>query len=443
MPRNGVAASAAPAASFHATAAPSSALPSRAPLASSSSAIAAVPPASAPIIQSAADREKQSEELEVLRAIYPDELKDVSVPEAIAAISTVAASAASSSAADSAAASVPSATSFASAFRIDLGSGFDAVALLPLDYPSRRPPLLHLQHSSRALSAAELAALDEMRSTLYDAAAADAAADEREVVLFNWLDFVKTRIVDAAAASAATSVTQQSVTQTRQEHDDAALAAAMEEAELHEQEDAQQRVSSFADDDDGDAEQTYEYKPYVASSSSSSPGSSSSAPSISILSGDPVTDRRSTFLAHAAAVTCVADVKSVLADLKSQSKIARASHPAIFAYVITEPTSGVAAVASAASGGIVRRESDDCGESGAGARLSHLLERMGVSNLIVVVTRWYGGIQLGADRWRHINHVARTVIEQHLAQQAAAMAHTQAAHAAKNAGGKGKKGGKH
>ena len=48
---------------------------------------------------------------------------------------------------------------------------------------------------------------------------------------------------------------------------------------------------------------------------------------------------------------------------------------------------------------------------GAGSRLLHLLNMMDVKNTLVVVTRWYGGIQLGGDRWKHINNVARNAIE--------------------------------
>lgn len=49
----------------------------------------------------------------------------------------------------------------------------------------------------------------------------------------------------------------------------------------------------------------------------------------------------------------------------------------------------------------------DDGEIGAGAKLSHLLDVMHAANVIVVVTRWYGGVHLGADRWRLINECAR------------------------------------
>lgn len=54
---------------------------------------------------------------------------------------------------------------------------------------------------------------------------------------------------------------------------------------------------------------------------------------------------------------------------------------------------------------------DDDGENQAGGRLLHLLEIIDVKNVIVIVSRWYGGIHLGSDRFRHINNAARQVLE--------------------------------
>ena len=36
---------------------------------------------------------------------------------------------------------------------------------------------------------------------------------------------------------------------------------------------------------------------------------------------------------------------------------------------------------------------------------------MDAQNTLVVVTRWFGGVKLGGDRWRHINNAARNAIE--------------------------------
>ena len=60
--------------------------------------------------------------------------------------------------------------------------------------------------------------------------------------------------------------------------------------------------------------------------------------------------------------------------------------------------------------GVQYQDCDDDGETAAGGRVLHLLELMGVWDAMVVVTRWYGGIHLGPDRFRIINLTARDAI---------------------------------
>lgn len=52
----------------------------------------------------------------------------------------------------------------------------------------------------------------------------------------------------------------------------------------------------------------------------------------------------------------------------------------------------------------------DDGEIGAGPKLLNLLELMKAKNVMVIVTRWYGGIHLGADRFKHICNLARIIL---------------------------------
>lgn len=54
---------------------------------------------------------------------------------------------------------------------------------------------------------------------------------------------------------------------------------------------------------------------------------------------------------------------------------------------------------------------DDDGETAAGGRLAHLLEILELENVLVVVSRWYGGTLLGADRFKLINQAARDALE--------------------------------
>jgi putative IMPACT (imprinted ancient) family translation regulator len=58
-----------------------------------------------------------------------------------------------------------------------------------------------------------------------------------------------------------------------------------------------------------------------------------------------------------------------------------------------------------------RVDNDDDGETAAGGRLAHLLHILEVDNVLVVVTRYFGGIHLGPDRFKHINQAARNALE--------------------------------
>ncbi|KAF0304242.1 Protein IMPACT-A [Amphibalanus amphitrite] len=123
------------------------------------------------------------------------------------------------------------------------------------------------------------------------------------------------------------------------------------------------------------------------------------SPCPEIIHGECIVDRKSVFQAHCAPVVTVQQVHQVIASLKQCRKIASATHN-MWAYRIQ----------GAASGAFLQ-DCDDDGETHAGGRMLHLLEIVGAQNWVVVVTRWYGGIQLGPDRFRHINNATRNVLQ--------------------------------
>jgi putative IMPACT (imprinted ancient) family translation regulator len=57
------------------------------------------------------------------------------------------------------------------------------------------------------------------------------------------------------------------------------------------------------------------------------------------------------------------------------------------------------------------QDSDDDGENAAGGKLVELLRTMGVDGVAVIVTRWFGDILLGPDRFKHICNSARRLLE--------------------------------
>ena len=54
---------------------------------------------------------------------------------------------------------------------------------------------------------------------------------------------------------------------------------------------------------------------------------------------------------------------------------------------------------------------NDDGESGAGMVILRMLEREGVQGHIIVVTRWFGGIKLGGDRFRRVQDAVRVYLD--------------------------------
>ena len=56
------------------------------------------------------------------------------------------------------------------------------------------------------------------------------------------------------------------------------------------------------------------------------------------------------------------------------------------------------------------QDCDDDGESAAGGRLLQLLQNTSVRDVLVVVSRWYGGVKLGPARFTHINNAARDLL---------------------------------
>jgi putative IMPACT (imprinted ancient) family translation regulator len=92
------------------------------------------------------------------------------------------------------------------------------------------------------------------------------------------------------------------------------------------------------------------------------------------------------------------DVYIILNQLKQDKKISNATHN-IYAYRVKD------------TDGKFHEHSEDDGEFGASQQLLFLLQKYEIENYIVVVTRWYGGIHLGADRFKIINNLAKILIE--------------------------------
>ena len=60
------------------------------------------------------------------------------------------------------------------------------------------------------------------------------------------------------------------------------------------------------------------------------------------------------------------------------------------------------------AGGLIK---GDDGEAGAGMVILRMLEREGVFDHLIIVTRWYGGKHLGGDRFRHVQTCVRAYFD--------------------------------
>ncbi|KIW68221.1 hypothetical protein PV04_04180 [Phialophora macrospora] len=130
---------------------------------------------------------------------------------------------------------------------------------------------------------------------------------------------------------------------------------------------------------------------------------------------EPVTVSKSTFIARACAVHSLQDAQHALGHLvATNKKVAQATHNISAWRIRSSPApapSSVSAHPTASTGAeIVIQDSDDDGETAAGGRLLHLMQLMDVWNVLVVVSRWYGGVKLGPDRFRLINQVGRDAL---------------------------------
>lgn len=116
---------------------------------------------------------------------------------------------------------------------------------------------------------------------------------------------------------------------------------------------------------------------------------------------EPITDRKSTFVGLAAHADSEDEIFSKIDLLKTDSKVARSHHVMAAWRIKTKSADGKE---------ILFQDSDDDGETAAGSRMLHLISLMDVWNVVVVVVRWYGGVHIGPDRFKHINSTAREAV---------------------------------
>ena len=112
---------------------------------------------------------------------------------------------------------------------------------------------------------------------------------------------------------------------------------------------------------------------------------------------DVVRDRGSRYAVSGGPCDSREAALALLAELKRNKKFARATHSSWGVLLQGQ--------------GEPEPVKNDDGEAGAGAIILRMLEREGCVNHLIVVTRWYGGVQLGGDRFRHVQEAVRIYLQ--------------------------------
>ena len=120
------------------------------------------------------------------------------------------------------------------------------------------------------------------------------------------------------------------------------------------------------------------------------------------LVGETITDRASTFQAHAIKIKAKKDAEFYKKCLLNQKKIKKATHNITIYRLINKETKQIT------------EDYNDDGEDGAGYRLLGIIQKMKLVNLFVMVSRWYGGTLLHQDRFKRINDSAKNLLNEHL-----------------------------
>ena len=110
--------------------------------------------------------------------------------------------------------------------------------------------------------------------------------------------------------------------------------------------------------------------------------------------GVVLSDRGSRYAVSGAPVADRGQIDAVVAELAGRKPYIKATHNTWGAIL--------------SDGGAAKA---DDGESGAGMIILRMLEREGLENHLVVVTRWYGGKHLGGDRFRHVQCCVRAYLD--------------------------------
>lgn len=111
-----------------------------------------------------------------------------------------------------------------------------------------------------------------------------------------------------------------------------------------------------------------------------------------------IEDRGSLYSVSIGRVEGREDIKNFLKELKRKKKYQKATHNTWAARVSHKGT-------------IFETKNDD-GETGAGMVILRVMQKENISNTVICVTRWFGGIKLMGDRFKHVQDATKYAINQ-------------------------------
>jgi len=110
-----------------------------------------------------------------------------------------------------------------------------------------------------------------------------------------------------------------------------------------------------------------------------------------------IEDRGSKYSVSYGMVTGREEIKDFLTQLKSKKKYQKATHNSWAARITHE-------------GAIYETKADD-GETGAGMVILRVMQKEEVNDCVICVTRWFGGVKLMGDRFKHVQDATKIAID--------------------------------
>ena len=107
-----------------------------------------------------------------------------------------------------------------------------------------------------------------------------------------------------------------------------------------------------------------------------------------------LTDRGSKYAVSGGPATSKEEALALVKHLKRTKKFAKATHNTWALLTDDGPVK------------------NDDGEAGAGMVIVRMLERAELRNHVIIVTRWFGGTQLGGDRFRRVQDCVSLYLDQ-------------------------------